>query len=481
MVLAAATPSLGEDGTYGKPLLDIDEDPTLPPDMRHLMERSRAHYLEGLDLMRTGEVGRARTSFDSAVDLLLESHWGAGASPSLNRFFMELIRRIREDEAGHHRTLETEESGVEGAVVDELESLDLFTLEVDPSLMDLVEADLLSTKYDIPVVLNEKVFKSLNYWLGRGKRYFTDGLVRSGRYLEMIQAIFREENIPQDVLYLAQVESLFKTNAYSRARARGIWQFTVGTGTRYGLKVNGQIDERSDPEKSTRAAARYLKDLYAMFGDWNLVLAAYNWGEGRVQKLVDRSGLNDFWSLTELKRNFPKETQNHVPLIMASIILGRNPQKYGLPEQLDPPLRYDRVVVPKRISLSAAAKALDVPVDSLKELNPALKSAYTPSGYPDFELRIPLGLAPEVLERLALVPESKAPAVPAFNGKHKVLPGETLGGIAAKYRTTVSALQLANNIQSPKSLRAGTWIQVPPPSAPAKAAPARPAKASAGK
>jgi len=142
----------------------------------------------------------------------------------------------------------------------------------------------------------------------------------------MIAEAFKTESIPLDVMYLAQVESLFKTKAVSRARARGIWQFGRGTAIRYGLKVNRYIDERSDPEKSTRAAARYLSDLYAMFKDWNLVLAAYNWGEGKVQRLVDRSGRNDFWDLLELKRNFPKETKNHVPLIMASIILARNPR-----------------------------------------------------------------------------------------------------------------------------------------------------------
>ena len=159
---------------------------------------------------------------------------------------------------------------------------------------------------------------------------------------------------------LAQVESLFKPHAVSRAQAKGIWQFGKGTAIRYGLKVTRDVDERSDPEKSTRAAARYLNDLFAMFKDWNLVLAAYNWGEGKVQRLIKSTGLSDFWQLVDLRRKLPAETKNHVPLIQASVILGRNPEYFGLPTELDPPLKYAEVSVSKPIDLRAAAKVLAV-------------------------------------------------------------------------------------------------------------------------
>jgi membrane-bound lytic murein transglycosylase D len=262
-------------------------------------------------------------------------------------------------------------------------------------------------------------------------------------------------------MYLAQVESLFKTEAVSRARARGIWQFGRATAIRYGLKVNRYIDERSDPEKSTHAAARYLSDLYAMFKDWNLVLAAYNWGEGKVLRLVNKSGRNDFWDLLELKRNFPKETKNHVPLIMASIILARNPEKYGLPTELDRPLVFDRVSISKPTDLKAAAALMGLATAQLKELNPALRGLTTPPGYPDFELKVPAGTPQEIIGKLAALPAAKVRAQPDYTARYRVRPGDTLNRIASRLGVTVAALQSANKVQ-PSSLKAGMWLTVPP-------------------
>jgi membrane-bound lytic murein transglycosylase D len=326
-----------------------------------------------------------------------------------------------------------------------------------------VEADIASTKYDIPITLNEQVLKSLNFWLNRGHKYFHDGLLRSGRYREMIERIFREESIPLDVLYLAQVESLFKANAVSRARARGIWQFARGTAIRYGLKVNSAIDERSDPEKSTRAAARYLNDLYAMFHDWNLVLAAYNWGEGKVQKLMNRSGLNDFWEISGLRRrNFPRETKNHVPLIHASIILAHNPEKYGFTGEMDPPESYHLLAIPHPIDLRAAAKILNTSVDELRELNPALRTYYTPPNYPDFQLKVAPGNDPELYRKVAELPAVKfKPPAWGSPSRYRIQEGDTLSGIAARYRVSVQALQDANDISSPKALKIGSYIRIP--------------------
>ncbi len=268
-------------------------------------------------------------------------------------------------------------------------------------------------------------------------------------------------------MYLAQVESLFKTNALSRRACKGIWQFGKATAIRYGLRVDRYVDERSDPEKSTRAAARYLNDLYAMFQDWNLVLAAYNWGEGKVLKLVNRSGVNDFWDLMELRRNFPEETRNHVPMIMASIILAHNPEKYGLPTELDRPLAYDRVPVSRPVDLRVVAKTLDVPVDTLRELNPSLRGHSTPFGYPNYELKVPEGIGSRLEQKLASLPAAKPERErPLFTDRHRVKPGETLSKIAAQYRVSAAALQKANGILSPRSLRAGMWLNVPSPHAP---------------
>lgn len=435
--------------------------PDAPPEIQELMRRVQQSYAEGSNLLKSGETAKARAAFNHALDLLLDSGFDLTSTPVLQSYFRDLLRLIQQDEARYLQAEEVVEEKQEEAVVDELDRLDLIPISIDPVLSDVVAADLANTQYDILIVLNEAVLKSLNYWLGKGRRYFSDGLVRSGRYRPMIAEAFKTESIPLDVMYLAQVESLFKTEAVSRARARGIWQFGRGTAIRYGLKVNRYIDERSDPEKSTRAAARYLSDLYAMFKNWNLVLAAYNWGEGKVQRLIDRSGRNDFWDLLELKRNFPKETKNHVPLIMASIILARNPEKYGLPTELDQPLVFDRVSISKPTDLKAAARLMGLTTAQLKALNPALRGLTTPPGYPDFELKVPAGTPQEIIGKLAALPAAKVRAQPDYTARYRVRPGDTLTGIASKLGVTVAALQSANRVQ-PSSLKAGMWLTVPP-------------------
>jgi membrane-bound lytic murein transglycosylase D len=450
-----ATPAADAAPTF---LPDI---PDAPSEIRDLMRRVQQSYTEGSDLLKSGESAKARAAFNRALDLLMDSGFDLTSTPVLQGFFRDLLRLIQQDEARYLQAEEVVEEKQEAAVVDELDRLDLIPISIDPVLSDVVAADLANTQYDIPIVLNEAVLKSLNFWLGKGRRYFSDGLVRSGRYRPMVAEAFKTESIPLDVMYLAQVESLFKTEAVSRARARGIWQFGRGTAIRYGLKVNRYVDERSDPEKSTRAAARYLSDLYAMFKDWNLVLAAYNWGEGKVQRLIDRSGRNDFWDLLELKRNFPKETKNHVPLIMASIILARNPEKYGLPTELDQPLMFDRVSISKPTDLKAAAKLMGLTTAQLKELNPALRGLTTPPGYPDFELKVPPGTSQETIGKLAALPAAKVRAQPDYTARYRVRPGDTLSGIAARLGVTVAALQSANKVR-PSSLKAGMWLTVPP-------------------
>jgi membrane-bound lytic murein transglycosylase D len=470
VVLGAAS-SLVDSKEAGNLSAYFPDERDIPTKLLDVMRMSELRYTEGSNLIKAGESARARAAFDEAVNLVLRSEWDLPSTPVLSKFFQDLINRIQRDESRYLRPDVGTEEKSERAVVDELEKLDLIPIQVDPALKDAVEADILDSRYDIPIVVNESVLKSMNFWLSRGRRYFVDGLSRSGQYKEMIERIFREESVPRDLMYLAQVESLFKPNALSRALAKGIWQFARGTAIRYGLKVNRYVDERSDPEKSTRAAARYLNDLYAMFNDWNLVLAAYNWGEGKIQKLVDQSGESDFWRLTTLKRKMPAETKNHVPMVLASIILANNPEKYGLPVELEASLNCDRVSIPKRINLTAAAKALDVPLETLKKLNPALKTSYTPPDYPNFELNVPAGLGADFAEKLAALPNTTFRADPEFNGRHKVLSGETLGSISLRYGVSVEDLQAANDIRSPQSLRAGTWILVP--TSPTAARPAR--------
>jgi membrane-bound lytic murein transglycosylase D len=433
----------------------------IPVEMTSLMQGSRAKYLEGSSLIRSGDSGKARESFNKAVDMVLQSKWDLVSTPILHRFFEYLIQRIQEDESCY--LLPSYDTGdkTENAVVDDLDNVDLIPVTVDPGLQDDLATDLTRTRYEIPITINEMVVKSLEFWLNSGRKYFVDGLLRSGQYRPIIEKVFREESIPLDLMYLAQVESLFKTDAVSKAQAKGIWQFEKGTAIRYGLKVNRYVDERSDPEKSTRAAAHYLNDLFAMFKDWNLVLAAYNWGEGKVQRLVKSTGLTDFWQLVDLRRRIPRETKNHVPLVQASVILARNPEKYGLPTDLDPPLEYTKVSVSKPIDLQAAARVLKTSIEELKKLNPSLRGLTTPANYPNFQLKVPTDSGPDTHEKLAALPRAKIKPPPEYEGRHKVRPGETLTGIAVRYNVSVAGLVKTNHLRSGDKLRAGTWLHVP--------------------
>jgi membrane-bound lytic murein transglycosylase D len=480
IVFAAEVSSAAESssGVPSRPetdnLVRILDDQDLPEGLLDLMQTAQLKYLEGSSLFAAGEADKAREELDEAVNLLLQSDWSLASTPVLKRFFQDLIQQIAEDESSYFLALRDDKNETESGSVDELENLDLILIEVDPALQDAVTSDLAETRYEIPVVINERVMKALDYWLNGGRKAFENGMLRSGRYRPLIENIFREESIPLDLFYLAQVESQFKPLAVSRAQAKGLWQFRRSTAIRYGLKITRDVDERSDPEKSTRAAAHYLKDLYAMFNDWNLVLAAYNCGEGKVQRLINSSGLQDFWQLVGLKRNFPEETKNHVSLIQAAVIIGRNPGKYGFPTVLDPPLQYAKVPVTKRIDLRAAAKALGISLSVLKKLNPALRGLTTPANYSSYAVKVPLSINPTAREKLAALPKAIIKPPPGFEGRHKIQPGETLSEIAALYNVSIAKLVEVNNLLSRHKIRAGNWLQVP-------TQPAVPDKSSASK
>jgi membrane-bound lytic murein transglycosylase D len=431
------------------------------PGMLDVMRASRAKYLEGSGLIKAGDSEKARQSFNEAVDVFLQSNWELSSTPTLNRYFQELIQRIQEDESLYLLGPCEKDDQVENAVVDDLDNLDLIPITIDPSLQNALAEDLAKTKYEIPITINEMVVKSLDFWLNSGRKYFVDGLLRSGKYRPIIEKVFREESIPLDLMYLAQVESLFKPHAVSKAQAKGIWQFEKDTAIRYGLKVTRDVDERSDPEKSTRAAAHYLNDLFAIFKDWNLALAAYNWGEGKVQRLIDSTGLKDFWQLVDLRRRLPEETKNHVPMIQASVILARNAEKYGFPTTLDPPLKYSEVSVSKPIDLQAAARVLSISIDELKKLNPALKGFTTPANYPNYRLKVPDGMDSKAPERLNALPAAVFKPASEDYCRHKVKAGENLVKIAAQYHVSISEIVKANHLSSEKILIAGAWIKVP--------------------
>jgi membrane-bound lytic murein transglycosylase D len=291
---------------------------------------------------------------------------------------------------------------------------------------------------------------------GRLKSQYEAGIRRSGRYIAMMQRIFAEEGLPRDLVYMAQVESTFKVTAYSRARAKGLWQFIASTGRIFGLRNNHWVDERSDPEKATRAAAHYLRALHKRFGDWYLAMAAYNAGEGRIERAIRTLRSRDYWRISRT-RLLRRETRNYVPAILASILIMKDPKRYGFDVELDPELRFDTVQVDSPTELRVIAQCAGVSAEDVRVLNPELRRPITPPDQENYTVKLPPDTAVRFAEAFAQVPKDQR----LTYTQHQVRTGETLAAIAARYKTSVSALQRANNIQNRHRLSVGQVLTVP--------------------
>ncbi len=252
------------------------------------------------------------------------------------------------------------------------------TPAADAGVKAKAQAEIKHTRSDLPLMMTDQVAGYITYFSGRGRGPFERAFARSGRYHDMIVTTLKEEGVPQDLIYLAQAESGFHPLAVSRAGARGIWQFMASRGRGYGLSHNQWVDDRQDPQKSTRAAAHHLKDLYNQFGDWYLAMAAYNSGPGTVQAAVKRTGYADFWEL--YNRNvLPKETKNYVPIILAVTIMAKNPSQYGLASvTMDRPAESDTITIDYPVDLRLVAECVNSTPDELQDLNPSLLRLTTP-------------------------------------------------------------------------------------------------------
>ncbi len=314
-----------------------------------------------------------------------------------------------------------------------------------------------SPKFPPPSIdLNPVVEKRINFFAQAIRERFSLYLERSGRYISLMKEILRERNMPEDLVYLALIESGFSPYAFSRARASGPWQFISPTARRYGLEINWWVDERRDPVKSTIAAASYLKDLYEMFESWPLAMASYNAGEGRVMRAVRRTRTDDFWKIRNT-RHLRVETRNYVPNYMAAVLIAQNPDQHGFDEiDYHAPFVFDLVTVGGPADLRVIAAAAGTTVEQIRELNPELKRWCTPPG--SYDVRIPKGSREEFVEAFAKVPADERIAW----REHTVRKGETLKSIAGKYRVSSESLEAINGLSSKKPLRVGSEILVPP-------------------
>jgi membrane-bound lytic murein transglycosylase D len=436
---------------------------------------AQLRFEHGEALYKQGFLKQAKEEFDGAIDLLLDSSNVYPSETRLQQQLAELTSRVHALELAALREGDgfTDQNN-ERAAIDDLEHVETFPEAVDPKLKQEVENEVNEITHDLPIEINDRVLGFINHYTkGRGRSTIEVGLERIGRYQPMIEEILKEEGVPLDLIYLCQAESAFKPRALSRAKAKGMWQFISSRGKEYGLRQTWWIDERSDPEKSTRAAARHLKDLYQEFGDWYLTMAAYNAGPVRVERAMERTGADNFWTLAN-KRALPRETINYVPNILALTIIGKNPEKYGFEVDSEPPLETERVAVDKATDLRVIAEAINVPLDDLRELNAHVLRWTTPPDDPDFELILPQGYSEKFKAEIASLPESKR----VLFREHVVRKGETLGGIAKKYGSSVTELRQANNLKAKPVIRVGQSLIIPisginPPQVASKSTPTR--------
>lgn len=308
-----------------------------------------------------------------------------------------------------------------------------------------------------PTLLNEKVKEFIDFFQTKADTFFTNSLARSQVYEGMMKKIFREKNMPEELFYLALIESGFNPYALSRSKASGIWQFMTNTARRFGLKVDKWVDERRDPEKSTYAAAEYLKSLHEMFNCWYLATASYNAGESKILEAMRRANSQDFWEISKY-RYLKEETKEYVPMLLAAVIIAQDPQKYGFSQvNYRPPLSYEKVVVPPGTRLDRIARAAQIDIADFRALNPSLKRDKTPPNGTPFEIKLPPGKK-EVFENNFF----KIGRFDSRNAqKHQVHRGETLAQIAKKYRASLQKLCEVNQI-SPKTLiRPGSTLLIP--------------------
>lgn len=313
----------------------------------------------------------------------------------------------------------------------------------------------------IPLDSQPAVDRWIQYFRNNGKDYMTSYLERSSRYLPLMKSVLQENKLPLDLVYVALIESGFSSKALSQANAVGYWQFIYGTGKRYGLRIDGHVDERRDPVLSTRAAANYLRDLYSLFGSWHLALAAYNAGEHRINRAVLRHYNRDFWFLNS-KKAFPKETRNYIPKLIAAIHIGNNPEKYGFYDlNYQKPIQYELLYIQKPISLLKLAQNIGVSYKEIKSLNPSYKGEYVPIYENQTAIRLPTGkltLAQATLEKSKM-------ARPKYSYHHyywyKVRRGDSLYKIALQHKTTVRKIKKENNMGYSSLIRVGKKLKIP--------------------
>lgn len=450
----------------------------LRQDAQRVIDRSNEQFQRGEEAFQASHYDQARRAYDKAVDLVLES---GVVDPQLQDYYRRLVDRIYQRQLGLLKSAQAAKpaqvnlaestmpqnqatlaqqppSGDRGfgqqtyvpSPLDDLTKLKLTEEETKNASEEEIQTAVSAAKLDFSFKPNPLVQSFINYYMGRGRATMENGLRRSGRFIAMARRIFKDEGVPQDLVWLCQVESAWSPIARSWAAAVGLWQFIPSTGANYGLKQDAWVDERSSFEKATRASARYLRWLANRYaGNWELAMAAYNSGEGRVDGCIARSGYADFW---EIHPMLPNETRNYVPNILATIIIAKNPQRYGFTPRSEPPLTYAHVTVNNSVDLRLVADAVDANYDYILGLNPELKRGVTPPAT-EYAIRVPPGKAEALQAALKRIPAEKRTSWRMMTAHA----GDSFESIARRTGVSESALEQING----GILRPGQKVIVP--------------------
>lgn len=433
------------------------------PRVVQIIKKAEDSFRKGKLNLEAGKRSEARDDFDQAVDEILTSGIDVRASQELQTYYLELVERIYREEVpltAPSRTanvIELVAQKGEGAAaptapqqigfvdqkfepspLDDLSKLVLTPQEQNVSADDVLALEQAKQNVNFAFTINPLIQQYINYYQGRGRSTMESGLRRSGQFMKMARQIFKEEGVPIDITWLGQVESAWKPKAVSWAAASGLWQFIPSTGRQFGLRQTAWIDERNSYEQATRASAKYLKSLAARYnGNWELAMAAYNTGAGNIDRGISRAGTANFWAIYPY---IAQETRNYVPNILATILIAKNPEKYGFKGiRPDSAMAYDVVQVANATSLQLVAEATDTSVDYIRGLNPELRRDVTPRGEA-YNVRVPGGKGKQFYALLKRIPAERRESARIIS----VAPGEELQSVANRTGVSVAQLQAMN-------------------------------------